>query len=246
MSQFGTARDYYEFDMQNELYCYNERDDGYIPPGSGNPDSMACLTEDKFVMTSEMQNHGENEMYAKHMSEYVQPMQKANYSDNLWPLDSMDTVTDGTIGKDYNYLVESLHLEGSDNYDSGSDDKYYRDDPAVHSVTNVEQNDVNPFHFETTENEDFSRECCEDGTGREESGATDDKLISSINMEEYEVFNLRIIHRKNRFLCLIFFERVYHFPLVVEYLNSEQTSHDVLKLTDSSVLTYTQMISISF
>lgn len=215
MSQFGTARDYYEFDMQNELYCSNERDDdGYIPPDSGNSDSMACLNEDKFVMISEMQKHSENEIYAKHTSEYGQT---ANYSDNLWPFDSMDTVTDGIQGRDHTYLPESLHLEGSDNYESGSDNKYYRDDPAVHSVTNLEQNDVNPFHFETTENKDLSRECCEDDTGREESGASDDKLISSIDMEEYEVFNLRIIHRKNRCLILIYFKRVYHFPLVVKY-----------------------------
>ncbi|KAK1365028.1 LAMMER dual specificity kinase [Heracleum sosnowskyi] len=198
MSQFGTARDYYEFDMQNEQYCYNERDDGYMPPGSGNPDSMACLTEDKFLMTSEMQNHSQNEMCGKYTSDYVQPMKRANYSDNLWPFDSMEIVTDGIKGKDYNHLVESLHLEGSDDNESGSDNKSYRDDPAVHSVTNVEQNEVNPFYFETTENKDFGRECCEDETGREESGATDDKLIPSIDMEEYEVFNLRIIHRKNR------------------------------------------------
>lgn len=200
--------------MQNELYCYNERDDdGYIPPNSGNPDSMACLTEDKFVMTSEMQNHSENEMYAKHTSEYIQPMKKATYSDNFWPFDSMDAVTDGIQGKDYNYLFESLHLEGSDNYESSSDNKYYRNDPAVHSVTNFEQNDVNPFHFETTENKDFSRECCEDDTGREERGTTDDKLIPSIDMEEYEVFNLRIIHRRNRCLCLIFLKEftIFHW-----------------------------------
>lgn len=206
MSQFGTARDYSEFDMQNELYCYNERDDGYMPPGSGNSDSIGSPTEDKFVMTSEKQNNSDNEIYAKHTSEYVQPIQKANYSDNLWPFDSMDIATDGTQIKDYHNLVESFHLEGSDNHDSGSDSRHYCDDPAIHSVTNDEQSDLNPFHFETTENKDVSKECCEDDTTIVDSGATYDKLISSIDTEDHEVFNLRIIHRKNRCLCLIFFK----------------------------------------
>ncbi|XP_074382703.1 uncharacterized protein LOC141724445 isoform X1 [Apium graveolens] len=245
MSQFGMARDYYEFDMQNEHYCYNERDDdGYIPPDSGNADSMACLNEDKFVMTSEMQDHSENEIYAKLISEYAQPMKKVNYSDNLWPFDSMDTVTDGIQGKDYDYLLESLHLEGSDKYESGADNKYNHYDPEVHSVTNLEQNDVNPFHSETTENKDLSRECCEDDTGREESDATDDKLISSIDMEEYEVFNLRIIHRKNR----TGFEELKNPPImtnsviagryyVTEYIDSSTFSevvqaHDLLMGVD--------------
>ncbi|KAI3964815.1 hypothetical protein MKW92_006624 [Papaver armeniacum] len=48
LSQFGTARDYHDSDMLNEMFWHDEK--GYI--GGGGKDFFSCRSEDKFVTTS--------------------------------------------------------------------------------------------------------------------------------------------------------------------------------------------------
>ncbi|KAK7385763.1 hypothetical protein VNO78_31615 [Psophocarpus tetragonolobus] len=63
LSQFGTARDYHDFDMQNEPYWYNEKDDDYfMTPNFEGPDFFTCQSEDKFVMTAETDNQHYNSL----------------------------------------------------------------------------------------------------------------------------------------------------------------------------------------
>ncbi|OAY38404.1 probable serine/threonine-protein kinase dyrk2 isoform X2 [Manihot esculenta] len=61
LSQFGTARDYPHLDLQNDLYWYDERDEGnFMTPSFNGPDYFGGPSEDKFVTTSEAVNHFEN------------------------------------------------------------------------------------------------------------------------------------------------------------------------------------------
>ncbi|CAK7325866.1 unnamed protein product [Dovyalis caffra] len=61
LSQFGTARDYPDFDMQNDFYWYDEKEEGYfMTPCFNGMDYFGCPSEDKFVMTSETGKQFEN------------------------------------------------------------------------------------------------------------------------------------------------------------------------------------------
>ncbi|KAJ6429266.1 hypothetical protein OIU84_020819 [Salix udensis] len=63
LSQFGTARDYPEFDMQNDSSWYDEKEEGhFLTPCFNGPDYFGCPSEDKFVMTSETWKQFENSL----------------------------------------------------------------------------------------------------------------------------------------------------------------------------------------
>lgn len=63
LSQFGTARDYPDFDMQNDSYWYDEKEEGhFMTPSFNGPDYFGCPSEDKFVMTSETGKQFENSL----------------------------------------------------------------------------------------------------------------------------------------------------------------------------------------
>ncbi|KAJ6726913.1 DUAL SPECIFICITY PROTEIN KINASE [Salix purpurea] len=63
LSQFGTARDYPEFDMQNDSSWYDEKEEGhFLTPCFTGPDYFGCPSEDKFVMTSETWKQFENSL----------------------------------------------------------------------------------------------------------------------------------------------------------------------------------------
>ncbi|KAF9676935.1 hypothetical protein SADUNF_Sadunf08G0055000 [Salix dunnii] len=63
LSQFGTARDYPEFDMQNDSSWYDEKEEGhFLTPCFNGPDYFGCPSEDKFVMTSETGKRFENSL----------------------------------------------------------------------------------------------------------------------------------------------------------------------------------------
>lgn len=53
-SQFDTARDYHEFDLQNDLFWYDEKEDvNFMTPFFEGQDFFGCPSEDKFIMTTE-------------------------------------------------------------------------------------------------------------------------------------------------------------------------------------------------
>ncbi|KAL3521216.1 hypothetical protein ACH5RR_019365 [Cinchona calisaya] len=111
MSQFGTARDYHEFDMQNDLYWYKERDEDYaMPPSFGISDFDADPSEDKFIMTVEKGKHRENELTLNHIPQGFQSESRNNYYDSQWPINSKVN-GDNEVFKDYCDLERNVQLE---------------------------------------------------------------------------------------------------------------------------------------
>ncbi|PKI39555.1 hypothetical protein CRG98_040025, partial [Punica granatum] len=102
MSQFGTARAYndFDFEMQNDLYLYDEKSDEghFMTPCFQGPDPFLGPTEDKFVMSSET---NENRASTKEEEDEVgEPIhlsfdqrgqafkdEKKSLTDNAWSLD---------------------------------------------------------------------------------------------------------------------------------------------------------------
>ncbi|KAK6122049.1 hypothetical protein DH2020_044208 [Rehmannia glutinosa] len=61
LSQFGTARDYPDFDMQNDLFWYKEKDEDFaMPPLFGDGDFYGDSSEDKHVTTVQTGEHIED------------------------------------------------------------------------------------------------------------------------------------------------------------------------------------------
>lgn len=113
LSQFGTARDYHEFDMQNDLYWYKENDEDYaMPPLFGISDIHGVPSEDKFVMTEEKGKQGENGISLNHISEGLQSLDSTNYYDKQWHI-NLTKSTDDRVFKDYYGLEKNIHDEES-------------------------------------------------------------------------------------------------------------------------------------
>ncbi|PWA97962.1 mitogen-activated protein (MAP) kinase, ERK3/4 [Artemisia annua] len=102
LSQYGTARDYRDFDLQNDLNWYAERDEDYaMPPLFDNSDPFSGPTEDKFVMTTEKENQDEN--IQPFIDPFLDPFEQTNYLDKPWPLTltSVGYVKDGVTVTDH-------------------------------------------------------------------------------------------------------------------------------------------------
>ncbi|KAK9282897.1 hypothetical protein L1049_011122 [Liquidambar formosana] len=113
LSEFGTARDYNDFDMQNDLYWYDEKDEGhYMTPCFRGSDSFGCPSEDKFVMTLETERQCENPFSLNHKSEGFQSA-GTNYLDKPCVFNISSTVDINKVPAiDYYHLDKSIHLEG--------------------------------------------------------------------------------------------------------------------------------------
>ncbi|XP_059302118.1 uncharacterized protein LOC132054059 isoform X1 [Lycium ferocissimum] len=230
LSQFGTARDYHDFDMQNDLFWYREKDEDFpMPPYFGSSDGVGGPSEDKFVMieASERQN--------------------LEYKSDGWPI---ATVHNGKGLKDYYHLDKQKHLEGKGEFSCSSPlcacckgpNVIYGGDPDDMDINLTEANyfqyeptgerkteDGNYHAIETScntnwvgdlkgspdlqpkavekdyysyEPKDDRLEALEgnepDEAADEEGGATSDELLMFEGENDFEIFNLRIIHRKNR------------------------------------------------
>lgn len=116
LSQFGTARDYHDFDMQNEPYWYNEKDEDYfMTPNFEGPDFFACQSEDKFVMTAETENQHDNSLELGYNCEEFQLEGNCNggYMDKAC-LYNNSSVGDGTVtySKGYCHVDNKDQCEG--------------------------------------------------------------------------------------------------------------------------------------
>ncbi|KAG4953290.1 hypothetical protein GLYMA_14G058900v4 [Glycine max] len=266
LSQFGTARDYHDFEMQNEPYWYNEKDDDYfMTPSFEGPDFFACQSEDKFVMTAETENQHDNSLDLVYNSEEF--LLKGNGNGGFMDkacLYNHSSVRDGnaTYSKEYCHVdnnnlfegelegkaekhtvacscevpfcksspggscsldptnfgypnLKEIHLKFGDinSFDSTSEltvnqsfDYYTKNDSSKeyngpYDLTiKVNQKDL-PNGLDTYKARDggeLAEECQDPEITADGEDTTDDELLKYTQEEEYEVFDLRIIHRKNR------------------------------------------------
>ncbi|XP_057476831.1 uncharacterized protein LOC130764545 [Actinidia eriantha] len=250
LSQFGTARDYQDFDMQNDLYWYNEGDEDYtMPPHFGRSDSFICPSEDKYVMTLDIGKQIDSPLGSNHISEGLQTVESSDYLGKPWPFTVSSTDNEnGVQFTDYYHMDEKVQYERSAvNEKKGctvcrcsasictcgseaggffgrdqslmnlkvADEDDFKYKKSSTSERAEEYNLTDDLHIPVAE-KDFQRNGNKDyegGSAREEAadphepetaadeeeGITADQLLMyDINEDEYEVFNLRIIHRKNR------------------------------------------------
>ncbi|TKY56869.1 Serine/threonine-protein kinase ppk15 [Spatholobus suberectus] len=273
LSQFGTARDYHDFDMQNEPYWYNEKDDDYfMTPSFEGPDFFACQSEDKFVMTAETENQHDNlELDYNYEESQLEGNSNGGYMDKAC-LYNHSSVGDGnvTYSEGYSNVDNKDQFEGEldgkaekhtvacsceipfcksspgsrdscsldptnfsypnlkeirlndfrlkvvgdfNSFDSTSEltmnqsfDYYTRNDSSKeykgpYDLTiKVTENDL-PIRLDTYKARDggeLAEECQDPEIAADGEDTTDDELLKYTQEEEYEVFDLRIIHRKNR------------------------------------------------
>ncbi|KAM7270484.1 hypothetical protein ACFE04_029698 [Oxalis oulophora] len=210
LSEFGTARDYPDFDMQNEFYWYDGKDDGqFMSPSFGGTHLFGCQSEDKFIMTSDDQF--ENMLNSYGTSDRFQA--EADVDDYL----DKQCIFNKALSNDENRMTLSdhfrldkdnnLHEDCSENIDTccGDDVDY--------SFSASEETCLNDFQSKCVVEKGFPENGLDDCELHDEevpdahnelnAFAGDGNIIDELQMyetreDEYEVFNLRVIHRKNR------------------------------------------------
>ncbi|KAK6121887.1 hypothetical protein DH2020_044371 [Rehmannia glutinosa] len=211
LSQFGTARDYPDFDMQNDLFWYKEKDEDFAMPHLfGDGDFYGDSSEDKYVTTVQTGEHIEDLVAYNFISDgsikYVESRSEwENLKDKAY--------------KDYYELGELFRLDQSDK----STKNFARDSTCdwvggfdntdeFHTIKKDDQQNENDS-YEFIYDDVFAGENHEpEAAANEESGAiSDELLIYDTKEDDYEIFNLRIIHRKNR----TGFEENKEFPIVI-------------------------------
>ncbi|KAL0401213.1 UNVERIFIED_CONTAM: DYRK-family kinase pom1 [Sesamum latifolium] len=230
LSQFGTARDYPDFDLQNDLFWYKENDEDYaMPPFFGDRDFDGDPSEDKFVMTVRTGEPVEHELKYSLISE-----ESANILENRRALASREDLKYEPY-KDYYELDEKFQLENVIRSVKNVAmviavqplsvlAAAMRSGPLGEEHTTIETNvsnqrsptsdcnggfssihDLSNFKKDSQLKKDNDVDFMDDETHDaeavidEEDGAIPDELMIYDNKEDdYEIFNLRIIHRKNR------------------------------------------------
>ncbi|XP_044509824.1 probable serine/threonine-protein kinase dyrk1 isoform X2 [Mangifera indica] len=82
LSQFDTARDYPDYDMQSDIYWRDVKDEGcFLTPCFGGPDFFGCTSEDKFITTSDTEKPFENSLAVYDQSEGLQSETSIDYLD---------------------------------------------------------------------------------------------------------------------------------------------------------------------
>ncbi|KAK4433271.1 Dual specificity tyrosine-phosphorylation-regulated kinase mbk-1 [Sesamum alatum] len=244
LSEFGTARDYPDFDLQNDMFWYKENDEDYaMPPFFGDRDFDGDPSEDKFVMTVPTGEPVEDELKYSLISEgstkflenqraedlKYEPYKDYYELDVKFQLEKSDKKCEEhcngyscsaplcacccSAGRVYegdpaNYNLENLKVTDLHDYQSG---------PLGEKHTTIETNggfngthDLSNFkkisqlkeeeNFDFMDNEVIAEETHDaEAVVDEEDGTIPDELMINDNKEDdYETFNLRIIHRKNR------------------------------------------------
>ncbi|KAF5467439.1 hypothetical protein F2P56_017264 [Juglans regia] len=258
LSQFGTARDYHDFDMQNDLFWYDEKDDGdFMTPSFDGPDFFGCPSEDKFVMMSENEKQHGNPLEEKclfyidplndenevHMVDYdnfdrkydpggcIQEQTKGITTyDCLAPIHTYSVGAGGFYGDN---LANNSYMSSKETDLNGSQLKVVGDIPtdcgaatqdkirktrysakrgcsndwvegfkdSHHFNVKVAEKDFIPNGIDSYEFGDGGKvnsEPSKPEAAAEGEDFIDDLLMYDTHDDEYEVFDLRIIHRKNR------------------------------------------------
>lgn len=190
--------------MQNDLLWYKENDEDYVmPPLFDGRDFDGDPSEDKFVMS----------VQAEELVEDVTKYSITSEGRKRWALAPAE-ILKGELDKDCDELDENSQLEESDQKCEERCSDYRCSAPlcaCCNSVGVVGLNhtyDFNSVEKESQLHEHDDYSLIDDGivgeshdteaVPDEEAGAMDDEPLSYENQDDYEIFNLTIIHRKNR------------------------------------------------
>ncbi|KAK9742347.1 hypothetical protein RND81_03G165800 [Saponaria officinalis] len=238
LSQFGTAREYQEFDMQTDLW-YDDKEDGpYMTPSLGGSDPFGCPTEDKFVMTSENGNLSRNPFSFNRLSEGSEESDTRFEYPFQSPKISVENVDNGQV-KDCYQLDENVYREvgirrnlGLDDFDSELKESILKElefklskqslsdveldgSKSIYEANNHKSLIINRYDYDIgggNPEEVFKSSEEPRIAVNEEEGITPEEIpYLETNEDEYEVFDLRIVHRKNR----TGFEECKEFPIVL-------------------------------
>ncbi|KAG6418451.1 hypothetical protein SASPL_120655 [Salvia splendens] len=230
LTQFGTARDYPDFDMQNDLFWYKEKDEDFaMPTPHAGGDFCGDLSEDKFVTAVQAGEHVEDQAAYNFIS--------VERIGNVASRCTKDNLKDETY-KDYYELHDHIRLEQGIREQTGPNDNQLMMN-WTNSNFSIKQNStydwVDSFdndhdldlhtvqkNNQTNNNDDFDFTYGSVITGElhepqvpvneENNTVADDELhLYETKDEEFETFDLRIIHRKNR----TGFEETKEFPIVI-------------------------------
>ncbi|KAK8277710.1 hypothetical protein V6Z12_D10G290300 [Gossypium hirsutum] len=260
LSQFGTARDYPDFEMQNDLFWHEEKDeDDFMTPCFAGSDFYGCPSQDKFVTTLEMEKQRDNTWSSYDKSEgfgtedgldyldkpclfnmtgidgesdirvmdyycfdkcnglegdndIVPELKDCAYDENLLNFgcigskgtnfDDFEVKVAGDVITDYNGTSECISKTNHYTAKRGSNDwieGFIGDSDLVNKIS---EKSLSPDTIDTNEVEDG--ELNEPQVATNEEGDATDELLMYSNEDEYEEFNLRIVHRKNRSVLYFF------------------------------------------
>ncbi|KAK8485379.1 hypothetical protein V6N13_038889 [Hibiscus sabdariffa] len=254
LSQFGTARDYPDFDMQNDLFWHDDKDeDHFLTPCFAGSDFYSCPSQDKFVTTLETEMQHDNTLTSYDKSDGFQTEDGIDYLDKPCLINMASINGENEVGvMDYYHFDKCNELEGDivpglKNCDYESEGPgLYDENPLIFGYIGSKGTDFHDFQLKVAGDievehngasehilktnlyltrrgsndlidgfggdsdlvnkisEKIDSNEAEDGelgdlqdAANEEGDATDELQMYS-NEDEYEVFDLRIIHRKNR------------------------------------------------
>ncbi|XP_011656413.1 serine/threonine-protein kinase prp4 isoform X1 [Cucumis sativus] len=250
-SQFDTARDYHEFDLQNDLLWYDEKEDvNFMTPSFEGQDFFGCPSEDKFIMTTESdEQYSSLSAPAKSILCHSAPLSDESLievADHPYGVDRYKQLEGSFVGlsegsvpfckccvaneefynkksADCNYLNPSFNEMDSNDFQlnvvkdiaANCDLVPQRNSSTdIYSTSNFiegfedhndSQNKILEKSYLLNAADSFKVDThgeVEEETNESESGdgaAADDELpMYYTNDDEFEVFDLRIIHRKNR------------------------------------------------
>ncbi|XVE99764.1 hypothetical protein REPUB_Repub03eG0229100 [Reevesia pubescens] len=240
LSQFGTARDYPDLDMQNDLYWHDEKDgDYFMTPCFAGSDFYGCPSQDKFVTTSETEKQHDNTLSSHNKSEGFQTDTGIDYLDKPCVFNIASTNGQNEVQvMDYYPFDKCNRLEGDVErelkscaygcslplFESCDRPVIYDENPVNFSHMISRESDLDDFQLKAdgVVNADYdgaSEHISRKNLHLAKRGSNDwidgfkgdsdllhkiaksehmDELLMYSNEDECEVFNLRIIHRKNR------------------------------------------------
>ncbi|KAF9596934.1 hypothetical protein IFM89_014513 [Coptis chinensis] len=217
-ADFGTARDYHDSDILNDMYWYGEKGEDYLKHSYfGRADLLGCPSEDKFVTPSEAEGTFEEPSGLNFASEGFHSETSFTCLDKSCPLNntSMD-YEDGFKVKDRYHWDETIQpkqalgevlsdrvfiLESEKGLNRNLNEEEFQQESDSNLV--VAKNSSPPHRddeHERADSEEKVGESQDPGTAGdgEECNTPNELSMYNSQEDEYEVFNLRIIHRKNR------------------------------------------------
>ncbi|XP_010534602.1 PREDICTED: probable serine/threonine protein kinase IRE3 isoform X2 [Tarenaya hassleriana] len=195
LSQFDTARTYTGW---NEFYWQNDNgdkeEDEFMSPAFRESDFFICPEEDKFIMSPETDNQYENSRGVYDKSEGSQAETSSDYLDKpclLNMLSKSETCNEEDAENGYDLSDKCTDRERGYLDDDDVDPFLYcYDGPLGKDDTRTRDQEKGILSDENVDDIKAGTE--------EEADVADEILLPGIYEDEYEVFDLRIIHRKNR------------------------------------------------